>query len=426
MVNESVKLDPYKMQMDALLSLSKQQERAQEQKASSNTQGQMMGHIGNFMDIATKPVATQSEIMAGQIPQGTSGLGQGWKQAGAGIQQQGAQGYEDLLSRYKTQNRMTTTLAKLKEIESGKAKDELETKVLQEQYDESQKPYKETKEYEKQRADYGLKEGYESAKEELKAVKADAGSLQDLYKTVKGEGRGLLVIRHKYEALSKVERALVQLEDVANGRRVPDMQMMTDLSAAQTSMVTGGIPPLQLIGDTMYKSLQGEMQKMRQWATGKPVAFNTAPVVQQIKQAFGTFNKQIKHELSKHATTAFNRHSDLLKRNPQYTERVLHDFGHMIGSMKEDSYLTKPRSYDDPYTSINKSFYPKTIAEINERKRPAPEGKQMLANEQPTSFLDSIISPASANSSLERPDDLDNLDDSELNKIFNLEVLGGK
>lgn len=109
--------NPYKLQMDALLAMQQAQEGAQDRRAQANTDAQIMQHIGNFMDVASRPVATQAEIMAGQVPQRGGSLGQGWREAGKGMQEAERQRYGDVLNKFKTQNQAAQTLAKLKQFD---------------------------------------------------------------------------------------------------------------------------------------------------------------------------------------------------------------------------------------------------------------------------------------------------------------------
>jgi hypothetical protein len=210
------------------------------------------------------------------------------------------------------------------------------------------------------------KEEQEKIKAQRKQDENDRKISITAFREMRGQGKGLnKTVGDLYKAEKRVDRALVQLDDVLAGKRVPDSQMMSDLSAAQTAMVTGGIPPLQLIGDTKYKTLEGRLRELQQWATGKPQPYNTEEVVGQIRQAFDTFNKQVKHDLSKHASSIVNRYYETWDRKPEYKEKLLKNFGHMLGEADEEGVFYA-RDYNDPYQSINNPFHPSTQEEIKE------------------------------------------------------------
>lgn len=99
------------------LAMQKMQEGAEDRQAQTNKDAQIMQHIGNFMDVASRPVATQAEIMAGQVPKRGGSLGQGWREAGKGMQEAERQRYSDVLNRFKLQNQAAQTLAKLKQFD---------------------------------------------------------------------------------------------------------------------------------------------------------------------------------------------------------------------------------------------------------------------------------------------------------------------
>jgi len=131
------KIDPYELQMKALTQMAQAQNTAQERKANLGTQAQMMRHLGSFADVASRPVITQAEIMAKQTPK-SPGLGQGWQEAAQGLETRGAEDYQGLLDKYKMQNQMATTLARLKEIEEEKKDRALKRRFMEAQISSEQ------------------------------------------------------------------------------------------------------------------------------------------------------------------------------------------------------------------------------------------------------------------------------------------------
>jgi hypothetical protein len=130
MQNANLKMDPYQMQMDALVSMVQQQEAASQRKSDLDTQGQVMQHLGSFMDVATKPVPTAAEIMAKSPPDQSSGVGNIFRSGAQALTSQGEKQYGDVLQRYKMQNEMATTLARIKQIEEDKKDKELERQYM--------------------------------------------------------------------------------------------------------------------------------------------------------------------------------------------------------------------------------------------------------------------------------------------------------
>lgn len=128
----NVKVDPYKMQMDALVGLQQEQERAQQQEQQQKTLGSQLGLIGNFTQAAATPAITATEIMA-KVQPAQPQAGQGWQQVGQAIGQQGTDQYRNLLDRYKTQNEMAKTLAQISEIDERKVDRDLKRSFMKSQ-----------------------------------------------------------------------------------------------------------------------------------------------------------------------------------------------------------------------------------------------------------------------------------------------------
>lgn len=139
-------INPYQLQMDALLKMNEAQQQAEQQKAEANTQAQMLAHAGNFLKVATAPRITQSEIMAKVTPQ-ASPLGEQALAGANALQAQANNQYNDTLNRYKMQNDMMSTLAKMKSVEQADKLRNLQIQDLESQMSERNKPYDQTKDF---------------------------------------------------------------------------------------------------------------------------------------------------------------------------------------------------------------------------------------------------------------------------------------
>lgn len=137
---ENKKVSPYKLQMDALLRSADDYEEAARRKAAARTQGEMMGQLGDFVNVASAPVATASEIMAQQTPQNLN-LGQSLIRTGQGITQGGVDQYRDTLNRYNMQNQMVKTLADMKNLERDDELRNLKIQSLKQDIAEKKKPF---------------------------------------------------------------------------------------------------------------------------------------------------------------------------------------------------------------------------------------------------------------------------------------------
>ena len=126
-------MSDYDKQMKALTEMAQMQSEAQGRKARANTQSQMQGHLGGFMDIATAPVITQAEIMAKQAPQQQVPGGESWRQAARGTAAAGQQDYSGLLDRFNMQDKMTNTLTKYGNMERDRADRDLDRRYKEAQ-----------------------------------------------------------------------------------------------------------------------------------------------------------------------------------------------------------------------------------------------------------------------------------------------------
>jgi hypothetical protein len=152
-----IKRDPYKLQMDALLAMDQMQNR-QESLADANTDSQMMSHLGNFVNVASKPVATQAEIMSKQAPV-DSNMGDAWKEAGQNIQASAGQDYQNLLDTFKSKNDMAVTVAQLNKMRGEEDKRSKEMSLMDAKISEMNRPYGESKDYQKQKMIAEMKSG---------------------------------------------------------------------------------------------------------------------------------------------------------------------------------------------------------------------------------------------------------------------------
>lgn len=142
------KVSPYKLQMDALLRSQSDYDRAAGRRDEQQTQGQILGQLGQIINTAGTPVATAAEIMAKQTPRAVP-MGQGLITAGQNIAQGGVDQYKDVLNRYNMQNKIAETLSKMKTLEKDDELRDLKMESLRQDIAEKKKPFAQSREGQK-------------------------------------------------------------------------------------------------------------------------------------------------------------------------------------------------------------------------------------------------------------------------------------
>lgn len=205
MSTNNKKVSPYSTQMEALLKsqslIDQEIKRSSERTADKQHQGQMLSTLGNFMNVASTPVATASEIMAKQKPV-HPGLGQAWKETGQGMQDNAVGDYKNLLSKYALQNDMTKTLAQLGSIEQNDQLRNLQIQKLQDEIKEGKKSFSKSKKGQEIILQNQLAKGLKQPKPSKGLQKRDTEFAKEW--TSFNEGGGYAVIDSN---LSKLEHA---------------------------------------------------------------------------------------------------------------------------------------------------------------------------------------------------------------------------
>jgi len=201
---------------------------------------------------------------------------------------------------------------------------------------------------------------------EDKQKASDLNMYQKAFSQYRGEGRGLTrSVAKLMEQDRTVNRGIMLMKDYLSKEMKMDKTAAADISAALTSLITNGnVPPITLIGDTMYKSLGGDKAAVIQYLQGDPEQYYKDPQMMQIFKQFYNYSKSIKHEISKHAANVHNRYNRIRKRNPDLAASEYTNIGHQLGRIDKNG-MARPRPMDDPFTAIDTEFYPSSADEIN-------------------------------------------------------------
>lgn len=184
----------------------------------------------------------------------------------------------------------------------------------------------------------------------------DMKFIRDIDRAHNMEGRSAQPLKKMYDDSVKIDRGLDVIDMAKKGEIILDNTNASDLSASLTSLIVGGKPPQELVEATKYKTGRGLIASAVQWASANPQEYYSSDILNEVKKQFKRYDSQAKHRLSQFHSQIFNRARNIgiHKRNPEYRENQLRQFGFMFNiDPKTGDAISRP--YDNPFSFRNPS-----------------------------------------------------------------------